>query len=79
MLSDKSFVDRRGTARYLQGRCCDRGVQSGISGNLAKARERYERVLAGGIADAKEQIETIGSMTWPQVFPTLLQKVAPTG
>jgi hypothetical protein len=31
----------------------------GISGDLAKARELYERAQAGGIEDAKERIETL--------------------
>ena len=31
----------------------------GISGDLTKARELYERAQAGGIEDAKERIETL--------------------
>jgi hypothetical protein len=31
----------------------------GISGDLARARELYERAQAGGIENAKEQIETL--------------------
>jgi TPR repeat protein len=31
----------------------------GISGDLAKARELYERAQAGGIEDARERIETL--------------------
>jgi len=31
----------------------------GISGDLTKARELYERARVGGIADAKERIEAL--------------------
>jgi hypothetical protein len=31
----------------------------GISGDLAKARELYERAQAGGIEDAKERIRSL--------------------
>ena len=31
----------------------------GISGDLTRARELYERAQAGGIEDAKERIETL--------------------
>jgi TPR repeat protein len=32
---------------------------NGIRGDLAKAREMYERAQAGGIEDAKERIKTL--------------------
>jgi TPR repeat protein len=31
----------------------------GVSGDLAKARELYERAQAGGIEDAKERLESL--------------------